>query len=916
MLDLLLYPPLIIGEKKGKKKKERPPTTAPISARSASTAKLLIALSEGEVEGVERGFLTGRDIYLDGVPIISKSGQKNYDVVWEFRKGVQDQPHINALPSIENYMSAGLTLKVDRPYIKNLTNTMLDQVRVNLSFPTLQTITDKGDYLNATVEYAVDIATGEGAYEEVQRFKLSGRFTSEYQRTHEFNLKPSSSGWSLRVRRITRDSDSQMLHDDIQVTGVTEVIDSKLRYPNTALLYLEFDAESFPQIPKVTVEMKGKIVRVPNNYDTTTRTYLGIWSGQWKWAYTDNPVWCLLDVLLSETYGTGERIKLAQVDKWNFYKIAQWCDVKVPDGRSGFEPRHSLNLYIQKQVDAWRLVQDICSNFNGNLYWNGTQVEIYADIPSAIEHTYNSSNVVDGKFTDSGLDVKAKYSQAVVSYDDPLNEYDTDKVPVYDIQLTRRFGNKPTDVAAFGVTSRGEAQRKGKWALMANKYSRMRTFEVGLEGYIAKVGSLVKVANNRLAGASISGRLVKVTSRRRVTFDRDCRVAVGDRLTVNMPDGVAETKTIQTVHSPQEVTVSTDFSEGLKSSYAFSIDSNTLSTQTMRVLSCEQNENTFTITAVEYNESKQQYIDNGAMLEDPIMTLTPLGEQEPPTNLEISQFETIQQGLNVSHVVFKWKRAAKAAVYEVKWSKDGGDWINVPRTPNSEVTISGVYSGIYQFKVRALNAVESSSDWVESAQKAVVGKVGAVKPLAYMTATSEIMGINLKWGFSSGAEDSNKTTLQINESPVSAGATLLGEFGYPTDTYTHRGLAHGVTFHFRGRVEDKLGNKSAWSEWVAGSSSSSSDEILSYLDGQIDESHLGQYLGQEIERIDTLDTQIRSITESIGTIGGTLGGILDDIVIVDDRLDSIDQDLGSFSGRLDDIDFSIDGANSERIALG
>ena len=883
MEDIKLNIPLISGEKK-KAKKPKAPYKAPISARSTSIAKLLIILSEGEVEASGNGLLSGKDIYLDDVPIVDSSGAINYDVKWEFRKGVQDQDHINSLPSVENFVSSGLRVQTTTPYIKNLTNSMLDQVRVNLSFPALQSISGNGDYKNATVVYAVDIATGSGSYIEQQQFTLTGRFTSEYQRTHEFDLDPSPSGWRVRVRRITADSDDQMLQNDMVVSGITEVIDSKLRYPNSSLLYLEFDAEMFQQIPKVSVKMKGRLVRVPSNYNTTLRTYSGVWTGQWKWAYTNNPVWCLLDVLLSETFGLGQKITLSQVDKWGFYNIAQWCDVKVKDGSGGMEPRHSLNVYIQKQVDAWRLVQDICSNFNGNLFWNGEQVEIYADIPSPVEFTYNTSNVVDGKFSDAGVDVRNKYSQAIVSFDDPINKYETDKVPVYDIDLTRRFGNKNAPIAAFGVTSRGEAQRKGKWSLMANKFDRVSSFEVGFDGYVPRIGSLIAVANNRLAGAPISGRINYVgelptlsgstkvlagttlmnagregtvvgTGLNVVTLDRDCRVAVGDRIILNLPNGKAETKTIQSVDG-RTITTSTNFSVLPSKSLAYSIDSDTLATQTMRVLSSKQKGDTFTITAIEYNQNKQAYIDDGAFIETSPITVTPTSSQLPPTNLSITKYDTVEQGINISHVVFKWDRVVNAVTYEVQWRRDDSDWVNIPQVATSEVTLDGAYEGVYQFRVRAVNAVDVVSQFVTSAALFVAGKLGEVLPLAYLSTTSEVMGITLKWGFQERSGDSSKVILQISEAPSEDVATHLGEFGYPTSTYTHRGLAHAKELYFRGRVVDKLGNESVWSDWIYGISSSDSDEILSYLDGKISDTQLDDFLKDEIGKIDELEQQI------------------------------------------------------------
>ena len=856
-------PPNIISGEKKKAKKPPKPVKSAISARSTSVAKMLILLSEGEVEGSGGGTLSAQDIYLDEVPIQNPNGEFNYEVKWEFRKGVQNQDYITSLPSVENYRASGLKVEVDRPYITNITNTSVDQVRVNLSFPSLQESTENGDYLSTSVEYAVDIATGSGAYVEQARYTLSGRFVSEYQRTHEFKLDKSTTGWRVRVRRITADAgDNQFLQNDFSVSGITEVIDAKLRYPNTSVLFLEFDAESFTQIPKVSVKMKGRLVRVPENYNPVSKTYSGVWSGMFKWAYSNNPVWCLLDVLLSETYGLGERVKLETVDKWGFYKIAQWCDVKVKDGLGGYEARHSLNVYLQKQVDAWRLVQDICSNFNGNLYWNGVQLEIYADIPTPIEYTYNTSNVVDGKFIDAGIDVKGKYSQVIVSYDDPDNRYNTDKVPVYDIKLNKRFGNRSTEIPAFGVTSRGEAQRKGKWALMANRFDRVSTFSVGLDGYVPRVGALVAIANNRFAGADIGGRIVSVTSKKVVTLDRDCRVSAGDRLVLNLPSGKSETKTIQSV-SGRVITVTTNFSEMPQPSLAYSIDSDTLAVQTMRVTSSKQSGDTFTISTIEYNEAKQAYIDEGAYFDIPPISITPTTSQAPPTNPTIYQYDTIDQGINVSHLVLGWTRAKDAVYYDVQWSIGSSDWVNVPRTTSSEVTLDGVYAGLYKFRVRAVSAVEVTSQYVTSLVYNIKGKIGQVQPLAFLETETKVMAIGLKWGFKPRSEDSDKVELQVNLGMDDSGANLLSYVGYPTNSFTHFGLGHDKTLYYRGRVIDKLGNESDWTDWVVGVTSADAGDILDYLDKQIGESQLNDWLTGELDKIDVNDLKVDSIRDDL-----------------------------------------------------
>jgi predicted phage tail protein len=309
------------------------PVESPDSIQSMAIAKILLALGEGEWAGG----LDGTNIYLDGTPLTNEDGSSNFEgVSWEFRPGTQSQEYIKGVPAVENEITIGTELKSSAPWVRAVNNTQLSAVRLRFGWPALQQQKDNGDVNGYKIEYAIDVATDGGAYREVLKSAVDGKTTTLYERSHRIDLPKATTGWQLRVRRLTANANSSRIADTMNVEAYTEVIDAKLRYPNTALLYVEFNAKQFQNIPKVTCRPKMMIVRVPDNYDPVTRQYSGM-SGRagFKWAWTDNPAWVFYDILISDRYGLGQRIDSTQVDESELYRIAQYCDQLVPDGRGG-----------------------------------------------------------------------------------------------------------------------------------------------------------------------------------------------------------------------------------------------------------------------------------------------------------------------------------------------------------------------------------------------------------------------------------------------------------------------------------------------------------------------------------------------------------------------------------------------------
>lgn len=855
-----------IKGRKGGEKKPYTPVEAPDSAQSIAYAKVLLALGEGEFAGNAAGTLDGRDIYLDGTPLIGPDGTENFPGVrFEFRPGTPHQEHIAGLPAVENEISVGVELRSGTDWVRAVTNPQLSAVRLRLSWPRLQQQKDNGDVVGYRIDYAIDVATDGGSWQPAGTHTINDKLSTKYERSHRVDL-PAGSSWQVRVRRLTPNKTDSRIVDQMRIEAITEVIDAKLRYPNTALLYVEFDASQFQNIPQVAVETRGRVIRVPSNYDPATRTYAGLWDGTFKWAWTDNPAWVWYDVVLAPRFGLGRRITAAQVDKWTLYQIARYCDELVPDGQGGQEPRFTCNVYIQSQAEAWTVLRDLAAIFRGMTYWDGTQMVASADMPRPVDYVYNRSNGVQGGFSYAGGSQKHRYSMALVSYDEPANAYQSDVEPVSVNALVRRYGVNKLDITAIGCTRRSEANRRGHWLLLTNATDRTVTFRVGLDGVLAKPGWVIGVADELLAGRPLGGR-ISLVSGRQITLDRDAQVQVGDRLVLNLPSGVAEGRTVQSV-TGRTVTVTTEYSETPRAQSAWALDAADLAVQLYRVTRVTRPEpGLFEIVGVQYDPSKHGAVDTGARIEQRPVSVLPAGVQAPPTGVAVESFTYVDQGLAVTTLRAQWEAAPGAVAYEAEWRKDDGQWLAVPRTAALGFEVPGIYAGRYLVRVRAVNPIGVASLAAYSAETLLRGKEGAPPALASLTATPELFGIGLAWAFpAEGAADTQRTEIEYNTSPSAQGVMHLGDYAYPHNRHTMAGLAAGATFHFRGRLVDRSGNVGPWSAWVMGQASTNAGKILDALAGQISETQLGQNLGARIDLIDAPATTPGSVAARLASL--------------------------------------------------
>ncbi|HCB3268728.1 TPA: host specificity protein J [Citrobacter amalonaticus] len=884
-----------IKGRKGGSSKTRTPTEQPDDLQSVAKAKILIALGEGEFAGQ----LTGKDIYLDGTPIENSDGSKNFGgVAWEFRSGTQAQKYIQGIPGTENEINVGTTISSSTAWTHTFTNTQLSAIRLRLKWPSLFRQEDDGDLVGYSINYAIDLQTDGGAWQTVINTRVTGKTTSGYERSHRIALPQAGTTWTVRLRKITADANSAKIGDAMTLQSYTEVIDAKLRYPNTALLYIEFDSSQFNgSIPQISCEPRGRVIRVPDNYNPETRTYGGTWTGAFKWAWTDNPAWVFYDLVVTDRFGLGNRLTAANIDKWTLYQVAQYCDQPVPDGRggSGTEPRYICNVYVQNRNEAYTVLRDFAAIFRGMTYWGGDQIVALADMPRDIDYTYTRANVIDGQFVYSSSTTKNRYTTALVSWSDPDNAYADAMEPVFEQSLVARYGFNQLELTAIGCTRQSEANRKGRWGILTNNKDRVVTFSVGLDGNIPQPGYVIAVADEMLSGKVTGGRISSVNGRV-LTLDRVADIAPGNRLIVNLPSGVSQARTVQAVNG-RAITVTTAYGETPQAECVWVAESDELYAQQYRVVSvADNNDGTFTISGAYHDPDKYARIDTGAIIDQRPVSVVPPGNQHAPENIIISSFSVVQQGISVETMRASWDQAPNAIAYEAQWRRNDGNWVNVPRSSTTSFDVTGIYAGRYLVRVRAINAAEISSGWGYSEEKTLTGKVGnPPKPVGFM-ATGINWGIRLNWGFPANTADTLKTEIQYTANSDFSDPLLLSDVPYPSSEYTQLGLRAGQEFWYRAQLVDKTGNESGYTDWIRDMSNDNADDYLGDIADGFLTSEDGDRLTGDIDT--SLEAALQNALANHSTVEhqwAQFGEVRADILIVKTTIADVDKAMAELS---------------------
>lgn len=673
--------------------------------QSRAFAQVLDLVSEGEIVGLVDG---AKSIYLNGTVLENADGSRNFqNVTFEGRTGTQAQTYIPSAAAVESAIAVSSEVTAATSLVRTVSNSEVDAVRVVLSVLALYKAENDGKQAGTSVQIAIDVQASGGSYVTQVNDTIDGKATSKYQRAYRIALT-GSAPWNVRVRRITADATDLSLQNKTYWDSYTEIIEAKLRYPNSALISMRFDSAAFQGIPSRAFDLKLLKIQVPVNYDPVARTYSGIWDGTFKTAWTDNPAWVFYDLVTNERYGLGTYVPAAQVDKWALYTVSQYCDEQVNDGFGGTEPRFTCNLYLQSRQEAFKVINDLASVFRGMVYWSSGSLTVSQDAPKDAVALYTQANVVNGQFTYSGASAKAKHTVALVTWNDPDDQYRQKIEYVENAAQIARLGVIQTEVTAFGCTSRGQANRVGRWILFSEELeSETVTFSTGIEGAVARPGDVIKVADSARAGARMGGRVVNATTTV-IGVDSAVTLAAGTwTMYVVLADGTVESKTVSSV-AGQSVTLTSALSSAPQVGAQWVITGTSLEAQTFRVVTVsEQDGGIIEITALKHDPDKYDAVEDGLVITPRDISILD-DATDPVTNGAVTEYlYTTTTDVKVGATI-TWTPPSRATSYLVEVRIDQQNLVQYT-TQSASLELLDCEVGTYIITVYALNITGKKS---------------------------------------------------------------------------------------------------------------------------------------------------------------------------------------------------------------
>lgn len=696
-------------------------TEDPDSLQSRSMLSVLDLIGEGQIGGLVDG---AKSIYFNDTQLMASDGTYNFSgVTWDSRNGTQSQSVISGFAAVESPHDVGLRVKTTTPITFTVTNSAVDRVRCIVSFPSfLRQDPSNGDVHGTTVDYQFLVSINNGPMQDLSGvLTLTGKSRSKYQRNHVFALpKPTgATTWTIKMVRLTADATDGTTMNETWLAGYVEIVDARLNYPNSALVGITIDSSQFNQIPSRAYLVDGLYIKVPTNYTPATHTYSGVWNGTFKLAVSDDPAWILYDLLTTKRYGLGQFISESQVDKAKLYQISKYCNELVPDGYGGYEPRFTCNTTFQSRAEAYKMISDLTSVFRGMGFWDGSMVGFTQDAPTDPTMIYGPANVINGEFTYTGSSRKDRHSVALVTWNDPNQNYKQTIEYVEDQDLIARWGVRETSIVALGCTSRGQAHRAGLWLLYSESTeTNAITFKVGLDTAMALPGQIVKINDPHRAGKRMAGRVVAVTAK---TLTVDAPVTLsssGAVLTLRLPDGTLVDRTLNNLAGTYS-TLSWDTSlTTLPSTGTMWIVSDpNLVPLLARVVSISQGESIgqFVVSAVEHNPSKYDAIEKGLTLVEQKTSILSFNNVDTPTGLQVVEVPiVVAPGVIGTSVDVSWQ--SNAMYFEFSWKRDGTYQTNWTTTttssPNAE--ISNARAGHHYIRVTAVDAFGHRSETLTS----------------------------------------------------------------------------------------------------------------------------------------------------------------------------------------------------------
>lgn len=675
--------------------KEKSPSIAADNLESKQQLSIIDIIGEGQIEGPIDGL---KSVFLNKTPIQAEDGAYNFNgVEVEWTSGTQSQLPLSGFSETQNEIPVSLEVKYKTPIVRTITDPYIDRVRVTVGVSSLYGQTTSGDIYRTDVKLAVQISVGNGWVTKKTVELIDKKTRTQYLTSVILDDLPPTP-FNIRVARITPDSNSDLLVNNTVWSSYTEIYDAKLSYPNTALVGLRFDSSQFNGVPSRTYLIRGIRCKIPNNYDPILRTYNGIWLGEFKTEWTNNPAWIVYDILKNNRYGMARRFGQFSVDKFMLYSIAQYCDQLVDDGFGGLEPRFTCNCYITEQSQAYDLINNFFSIFRAMPIWDGMQLSAVIDRPGDAVAIYTNANVVDGKFSYSSSAMKDRHTAVRVKYIDPNNGWEPVTEYVADDEAIKRFGLNILDVEAFGCTSRGQAHRTGKWIITTEKYERQTVnFSVGRAGLKHLPGDVIGILDNEYVMSQSGGRIA-VAVNNIVTLDRDVEIDKNSYLTYQD----VNTKLVKVKVLSQKSSNTLVLEQNVNSDQwsTWILTNINVSLRLFKALAISENDDgTHSITALEHEPKKEAIVDNGAVF-------------APTKNQSISWGIPPIEGLAVSitpdsdeyQAVLSWTtpRTMNHLEFQVTILRNG-NLVSRQNVPEMSVTMGNLDEGKYSASVRGIS---------------------------------------------------------------------------------------------------------------------------------------------------------------------------------------------------------------------
>ena len=800
------------GGKSGGSSSGHTATEDPDTLQSRAMVSVLDLIGEGQIGGLVDG---AKSVFLGDLPLMNADSSYNFKgVSWEMRNGTQDQTPIAGFNGVETPYNANTQVKNTSPFTFGISNPNADQVRCVMTLPVLtSTDTKTGDTHGATVQYKFQISNNGSTFVDIAPIgesvivTLKGKKNGKYQRAHLFNLPKPGSNYQMKVIRLTADSVSTYLQNDTYLDSYYEIVDAKLSYPNSVVFGISIDSSQFSKIPDRSYLVDGLYIRVPTNYIPETGGYSGTWDGTFKLAVSNNPAWILYDLLLNTRYGLGSFISASMINKGKLYQIGRYCDGLVSDGRGGQERRFQLNTVIATRNDAYKVIQDIGSAFRGIVFWGGGVVNATQDSPADPVQLFSNSNVVDGMFTYTGTARKDRHSVALVTYNDPNDNYRQAVEYVEDSELIAKFGIRKTESVAFGCTSRGQAHRVGQWILYSEKAETdVIYFKAGLDSAFVIPGDIVKIQDQYRAGRRMSGRLLACTGTK-ATLDAPVTLAAGaNMISLMLPDGTFVDRTISGAGPMSEVTFSPPITTLPVANAIWIITQPDLTPVLARVIEVNQGDEVGTadIACTVHNPSKFNAIELGMVLDIPDHTvLDPT--YSTPENMRIDETTYFSSPGNLGtklHV--SWD--GKSPNYIMSWRRSDvvSNWKAVP-LKITEFELEGVLENAqYDFSVIGVSVTGKASEALVGTYT-VLGSTNPPGPPTNLTAQGDFRSVILQWANPSNLDLDH---IEIYENSVNDSATASMIARVAGTLFNRGGLPGLVTRWYWAKAVNKRGLQS------------------------------------------------------------------------------------------------------------